>query len=168
MAPEFFALLENNLAKLNSFDPDFYAEIIHRSCQCKAEVVAGDEREQGRRAILNYGHTVGHAVEKLSNFALPHGRAVAIGMAAAARLAVKMQLLDPAAEVRQNQLLTALNLPVRLPENSCVKSIVEAMKSDKKNSNGKINMILPRAIGAVEIVKGIDEAVLKHSLEELL
>ena len=168
MAPEFFVLLENNLAKLNSFDPDFYAEIIHRSCQCKAEVVAGDEREQGRRAILNYGHTVGHAVEKLSNFALPHGRAVAIGMAAAARLAVKMQLLDPAAEVRQNQLLAALDLPVCLPENSCVKSIVEAMKSDKKNSNGKITMVLPQAIGNVIIRRDIDEELLTESLQELL
>lgn len=168
MDPEFFVLLENNLSKLNSFDPDFYAEIIHRSCRCKAEVVAGDEREQGRRAILNYGHTVGHAVEKLSNFALPHGRAVAIGMAAAARLAVKMQLLDPAAEARQNQLLTALNLPVRLPENSCVKSIVEAMKSDKKNSNGKITMVLPESIGNVIIRRDIDEKLLIESLQELL
>ena len=143
-------------------------EIIRRSCQCKAQVVAGDEREQGRRAILNYGHTVGHAVETLSNCALPHGRAVAIGMAAAARLAVKMQLLAPEAEVRQTKLLSALALPVVLPENSCVKNIVEAMKSDKKNSGGKITMVLPEAIGNVVIRRDIDEKLLLESLQELL
>jgi 3-dehydroquinate synthase len=168
MDKEFFTLLESNVKKLNTFESEFYVKVIKRCCECKAEVVASDEREQGLRAILNYGHTVGHAVEKLSDYTLPHGRAVAIGMAAAARLAVNLSMLDVAAEVRQNQLLKALDLPTRLPANSAVDQIVQAMKSDKKNSNGKINMILPRAIGAVEIVKGIDEAVLKHSLEELL
>ena len=168
MDKEFFTLLESNVKKLNTFEAEFYVKVIRRCCECKAEVVASDEREMGLRAILNYGHTVGHAVEKLSNYTLPHGRAVAIGMAAAARLAVNISMLDAAAEARQNQLLKALDQPTRLPQNSVVDQIVQAMKSDKKNSNGKINMVLPRAIGAVEIIKGIDEAVLKHSLEELL
>ena len=79
-----------------------------------------------------------------------------------------MQLLAPEAEVRQNKLLSALALPVVLPENSCVKNIVEAMKSDKKNSGGKITMVLPDAIGNVVIRRDIDEKLLLESLQELL
>ena len=168
MDNEFFSTLENNVEKLNNFDPEFYTQVIAHCCKCKAKVVAGDEREQGMRAILNYGHTVGHAVEKLSNFTLPHGMAVAIGMAAAARLAVNMELLDKNSEIRQNQLLTALNLPVELPKNTVVDDVIQSMKSDKKNSNSRITMVLPRSIGSVEIFRGVDEALLKRTLEELL
>ena len=168
MDKDFFDLLAANTEKLNSFDPDFYAKIIIRSCECKAEVVAGDEREQGRRAILNYGHTVGHAVEKLSNFTLPHGKAVAIGMAAAARLAVMMDLCDKTVETIQNQLLAELKLPVNLPVASNIDDIVQAMKSDKKNTAGGITMVLPVSIGEVKIVKGVDEELLKSALKGVL
>ena len=168
MDADFWSLLEQSVDKLNLRDPEFFSEIIYRSCRCKSEIVSGDEREQGRRAILNYGHTVGHAVEKLSNYTLPHGLAVSIGMAAAARLAVNMNCCSSELEIRQNKLLTALNLPVRLPEGSDPAAIVRAMKSDKKNSSGKINMILPRSIGCAEIFKGIDEKILQAALKELL
>ena len=168
MDKDFFDLLVANTEKLNSFAPDFYAKIIIRSCECKAEVVAGDEREQGRRAILNYGHTVGHAVEKLSNFTLPHGKAVAIGMAAAARLAVLMDLCDKTVETIQNRLLAELKLPVRLPENSNIDAIVQAMKSDKKNTAGGITMVLPVSIGEVKIVKNVNEDLLKSALKGVL
>ena len=111
---------------------------------------------------------MGHAVEKLSNYSLPHGKAVAIGMAAAAHLAVKMQLLAAAEEIRQNNLLQALGLPIKLPVNSNAASIIQVMKSDKKNSNGAITMILPESIGKVRIVKAVDEMLLLQTLEELL
>ena len=168
MDKDFFALLAENSDKLNSFDPEFYSKIIIHSCKCKAEVVANDEFEHGQRAILNYGHTVGHAVEKLSNFALPHGRAVAIGMAAAARLAVLMNLCSAEIEKPQNKLLTALKLPTRLPENSSISNIIQAMQSDKKNSSGSITMVMPTAVGAVKVVKKIDEILLKTALESIL
>lgn len=168
MDESFLTVLENNTDKLNSFDPEFYTAVILRCCQCKAEVVAGDEREKGRRAILNYGHTVGHAVEKLSDFSLPHGRAVAIGMAAAAHLAVQMNMCSPEVEVRQNALLRSLKLPERLPVGSNVAKIIEAMHSDKKNSNSQITMVLPTAAGAVEIVRNIDENMLAAALKDLL
>ena len=167
MDEKFLAQLENNVDKLNSFDPEFYASVIIRSCECKAEVVAGDEREQGRRAILNYGHTVGHAVEKLSDFALPHGQAVAIGMAAAARLAVLLNIAPVELEKRQNELLTALSLPTRLPAGSCAGKIIEAMKSDKKNTSGGITMILPEAAGQVRIERKVNEQLLQQALEEI-
>ena len=168
MDKEFFELLGSNTEQLKNHDMDFYLPMIERCCRCKAYVVANDEREQGLRAILNYGHTVGHAVEKLSDFTLPHGRAVAIGMAAAAHLAVKMQMFDAKSEVRQNQLLAALGLPVHLPDNSNIDAIIAAMHSDKKNSQQRITMILPAAVGKVEIVRNINEELLRQTLEELL
>jgi len=168
MDEEFFALLERESAALNRFDPDFYSQVILHCCSCKAQVVADDEQEKGRRAILNYGHTVGHAVEKLSNFTLPHGMAVAIGMAAAAHLAVKMQLCAPELESRQNDLLRKLALPVKLPANSDISGVINAMKSDKKNSAGAITMILPEAVGSVKIVRNVDEKLLAAALEDLL
>lgn len=168
MDKDFFGLLQDNTDKLNSFDSDFYREIIIHSCKCKAEVVAGDEFEQGRRAILNYGHTAGHAVEKLSNFVLPHGKAVAIGMAVAARLAVLMNLCKPEVELVQNKLLAELKLPTRLPENSSINDIIQAMQSDKKNSSGAITMVLPTTVGAVKIIKQIDEQLLRKALGDLL
>ena len=168
MDKEFFALLENNVEKLNSFDKEFYCRIIRRSCACKAEVVASDECEKGRRAILNYGHTAGHAVEKLSNFTLPHGMAVAIGMAAAARLAVLMKLCPAEVEMTQNRLLKKLSLPVNLPEHSDIEAIISAMHSDKKNSKNGITMVLPTAVGSVEIVRGIDEKLLCTALGDIL
>lgn len=168
MDEKFLQMLEDDLDKLNSFDLELYQSVIRRCCECKAEVVADDECEKGRRAILNYGHTAGHAVEKLSNFNLPHGQAVAIGMAAAARLAVRLNMLAPEVERRQNQLLTALKLPIHLPENSSVADIINAMKNDKKNSNSRITMVLPVKAGAVEICRNINEDALAAALEELL
>ena len=168
MNKNFFDLLAANTEKINSFDPDFYAGIIIRSCECKAQVVAGDEREQGRRAILNYGHTVGHAIEKLSNFTLPHGRAVAIGMAAAAKLAVMMNLCSKEVETIQNQLLEKLHLPTRLPEKCDVSAVIQAMKSDKKNSNNRITMVLPTEIGNVKILPLENEKTLQQALESML
>ena len=168
MDKEFFALLENNTEKLNNFDLQFYSQIILHSCHCKAEVVAGDEKEQSLRAILNYGHTAGHAVEKLSNYSLPHGTAVAIGMAAAARLAVLMDLCSGDVETAQNRLLEKLGLPSKLPAGSQVPAIIQAMKSDKKNSDGAITMVLPTEIGKVRIVKAVDEVLLRRALEEIL
>ena len=168
MDKEFFALLENNTEKLNNFDLQFYSQIILHSCRCKSEVVAGDEKEQSLRAILNYGHTAGHAVEKLSNYSLPHGTAVAIGMAAAARLAVLMDLCSGDVETAQNRMLEKLGLPSKLPAGSQVPAIIQAVKSDKKNSNGAITMVLPMEIGKVRIVKAVDEVLLRRALEEIL
>lgn len=163
----FLAELERNAAQLHPDQPELTGRIIRRSCECKAAVVAGDERETGRRAILNYGHTVGHAVEKLSAFRIPHGEAVAIGMAAAARLAVALNFCPAEVETRQNALLTALGLPIAVPGTMTPEAVIAAMRSDKKNRNGAITMILPRRAGAVEIVRGVDETMLAAVLREL-
>jgi len=164
---EFLTALENSLEAILRRAAAVTDFIIRRSCECKAAVVAEDEKEQGRRAILNYGHTVGHAVEKLSAFQIPHGAAVAVGMAAAARLAVRLGLCDPALEVRQNRLLAALGLPTAIPDGMAPEAILPTMRSDKKSRNGAITMVLPVAPGAVTIRRDIADRDLLAVLSEV-
>lgn len=164
---EFLAALEGGLDAIRRRDPAFTGFMLRRSCECKASVVAEDEKEQGRRAILNYGHTVGHAVEKLSGFTIPHGAAVAVGMAAAARLAVRLGLCAPALEERQNRLLAALGLPTAIPAAMTPEAILAVMRSDKKSRNGAVTMILPVAPGAVAIRRDVADSDLLAVLAEV-
>ena len=164
---DFFAALEDNLDAVRRRDPAFTDSMLRRSCECKAAVVAEDEKEQGRRAVLNYGHTVGHAVEALSGFTLPHGAAVAVGMAAAARLAVRLGLCGCALEERQNRLLAALGLPTAIPAAMTPEAILKVMRSDKKSRNGIITMILPVAPGAVTIRRDVADCDLLAVLGEV-
>ena len=147
--PELFAFLEEDPGSLTG-KPDFrgrYEEIIRRCCELKARIVAEDEKESGRRAILNYGHTFGHAVELLSNYTLPHGQAVSIGMAAAGELAAAAGIWQPEDALRQKQLLVRLNLPVRLAPGYKTGELIGAMMRDKKNLNGSIRAVLCDKIG---------------------
>jgi 3-dehydroquinate synthase len=153
---EFFQLLEKNIAALTELDMDFYSEIIKRCCEIKAEVVSQDEREGGLRAILNYGHTFGHAVEMLSNFEIAHGAAVSTGMAAAAELGVMTGRVPKAYAERQNALLTQLGLPTRIPSGYDPEKIYGAMLHDKKTLGSKVKLVLPSGDGVVSIVDDID------------
>ena len=150
-------------------EPDFrnvYPELIYRVCSIKARIVAEDEREAGVRALLNYGHTFGHAVETLGNFTLHHGLAVALGMTVAARLAVRLGRFSPEAEMRQKHLLEALGMPTVWPQNFAPEAAVEVMKRDKKNRNGEITVVLPRRIGAAEVVRNVPERELLAAIGE--
>ena len=158
---QLFTDLENNIEKLENLDIDYYSEIIARCCQIKADVVAQDEREGGIRAILNYGHTFGHAIEKVSNFAIGHGEGVAIGMCMAANLAVAENLMSSEDAERQKLLIEKIGLPTSV-KGFDVQEIVDAMSSDKKCEAGENIFIIPRSIGKVEIRKGFTkEAVFK-------
>lgn len=158
-----FAKLEANLASLKALELDFYAAMISRCCELKARVVMADERESGERAILNYGHTFGHAVELVSNFSVAHGEGVAIGMNMAAELAVQTGLLERAAAVRQRALLDELGLPCRLPGGDPEK-IYAGMLKDKKKAGNRLNLVLPLAIGKVEIRSGFDPAAIVNAI----
>ncbi len=144
-----------------------YEKIILRCCRVKGEVVADDEQEHGRRAVLNYGHTFGHALELLSGFELPHGEAVAIGMAVAARLAVKLERLDASVANRQENLLRALGLPVAPPPGTDAESWLAAMAGDKKVRDGRIVLILPEDVGRVCEESGVPTGVLAEFLREI-
>ncbi|MBR2871916.1 MAG: 3-dehydroquinate synthase, partial [Lentisphaeria bacterium] len=164
---DLFALLERESSGcVNS--PDFdtlYPELIGRCCQLKSQVVSSDEKEQGLRAILNYGHTFGHAVEQLSQFSIPHGLGVAIGMNTAGLLAEKMNLWSPEENARQRHLLKSLQMPVSIPRNFSSDALLEVMRSDKKNDSSGIRLVLPEKIGSAQTFSGIPEALIKEILE---
>jgi len=153
----FLQLLEKNIDALNNLDMDFYTEMIKRCCEIKAEVVAQDERENGLRAILNYGHTFGHAVELLSNFEIAHGAAVSIGMAVAVELGVMTERIPEGYAERQNALLKKIGLPIRIPAGFDAEKIYGAMLHDKKTVGSKVKLILPSGDGAVSIVDDVDK-----------
>src|SRR5437870_5023340 len=121
--------------------------VVRRSVEIKAEVVAADEREAGRRAILNFGHTVAHAIEATTQFATLHGEAVAIGMAYEARLAEALGIAEAGTADRVQRLLERYNLPLDLPESATVEALVAAMQLDKKARDGSVRFALPQTIG---------------------
>ena len=161
---DFFELLEKNLEALKNLDMDFYTDMIKRCCEIKAEIVAQDEREGGLRAILNYGHTFGHAVELLSNFDIAHGAAVSIGMAVAVELGVMTGKISKDYAERQNTLLRNIGLPVRIPTGFVPEKIYAAMLHDKKTTGSKVKLILPVANGAVSIVDDLDSELIIQAI----
>ena len=153
---EFFAFLEANVEPINSRDHAILTRIIERCCRLKADVVEQDEREEtGLRAILNYGHTFGHAFEAATGYEeLLHGEGVAIGMMCAARLAQRLGRVDAAFVERQRALLQAFGLPLTVPDVAS-DELIELMYRDKKVDRGKLRFVLPLRMGHVEFVSGI-------------
>jgi len=142
----FRRLLDDHGAIL-SRDAAAVIEVISAACRIKAEVVADDEKEGDLRKILNFGHTVGHALERLSGYRLGHGQAVSIGMVIEARLAVRLGLLAEEDAAAIEKTLSGLGLPTRIPGPVDAAGILEACRSDKKARGGRIVCALPSAIG---------------------
>jgi 3-dehydroquinate synthase len=126
--------------------------LVGSSCEIKAQVVGEDERESGLRAILNYGHTIGHAIETVAHFRYLHGECVSLGMVAAGRLAVTRGLLAESHEQRIRALLAAYGLPTALDEPLPAEAILEAMLHDKKTRSGELNFVLASHIGEVQVL----------------
>ncbi|MGA1263358.1 MAG: 3-dehydroquinate synthase [Prochlorothrix sp.] len=150
---DLFTKLEG--AEFDCYDrtpPELLQIILARSCQAKADVVSQDEKEGGLRAILNYGHTIGHAIESLMHYeGIVHGEGVAMGMAAAGQLAQRLGLWSEAENQRQQALLDRGQLPSQIPSDLSVAEIVDLLGTDKKVKEGKVRFILPTAIGEVQI-----------------
>ena len=169
--PELFSQLENatNITSFDEIDPQLLNTILVRSCQAKADVVAQDEKETGIRAILNYGHTIGHAIESLTDYKqYVHGEAIALGMIAAGEIAIQMGLWRETNGNRQNKLISKVGLPTKIDAPLKVKEVLEALKNDKKVKSGKIRFILPTKIGSVKITDKISSEVIKESIMQLL
>jgi len=165
---DFFTWMEDNVQALVQRDKSALNHIITTSCEVKAAVVSEDEREGGRRAILNYGHTFGHAIEKLLGYGkLLHGEAVSIGMVMAARLSVEFSGLPLEDCQRIEKLLQQLNLPVSL-EGLELKSedMIEAMGMDKKVVDGELRFIVANKMGAVRVAADVSVAELLKTLAE--
>ena len=149
----FFDWVEKNAAALRAREPGALAHAIRRSCEIKAQVVSEDERESGSRALLNFGHTFGHAIESGVGYGeWLHGEAVAAGMALAARFSARRGRIDARSAERLVAVLAALGLPVE-PPRLPVERWLEFMGRDKKNQDGRITLILLDALGSASIVK---------------
>lgn len=160
----FFDWLEAGAADLNRRDAGALAHAVRRSCEIKAEVVAADEREGGLRAILNYGHTFGHAIETLTGYEqFLHGEAVAIGMVMAADLSVRQGWLPADDALRIRALLDALGLPVTPPA-LATDAMLEAMGLDKKVVDGRLRLVLAEALGQVVVTGDVDQPALARTL----
>jgi len=160
---ELLTYIEGNLDKIKSLDESVLEEIVFRSAKIKAGIVERDEKDSGLRAILNYGHTVGHAIESASDFKIEHGRAVAIGMLAAAKISNRMGILDQNEVLRLNRLIQSAGLPTKLPDLE-VKDIVQTIKHDKKILRGKIRFVLPKLIGRVFITDEVSLSLVEQVL----
>ena len=162
----FFDFVERYASALLARDTDALTHAIRRSCEMKAEVVREDERETGRRAILNYGHTFGHAIEHALGYGeLLHGEAVAIGMVMAADVAVRQGLLEVEAGRRVLDAVRALGLPEARPQNVTPQAMRDAFQMDKKVMDGRVRFVIARRIGAVEVTDQIEPAHLDATLE---
>ncbi|MCK5709692.1 MAG: 3-dehydroquinate synthase, partial [Deltaproteobacteria bacterium] len=149
---ELFSFLEENMHLIFSYDKKALTHIIKRGCLIKAKVVEKDEKESNLRKILNFGHTIGHAVENLSQYKISHGEAISIGMVAEGKLAVKMQLWSEGELNKLVSLIMNAGLATQIPDYMKVNDIISAMKLDKKSRSGQIEMVLPKRIGEMASV----------------
>jgi 3-dehydroquinate synthase len=165
----FFDYVEQNVDAILAGDAAALRRIVARSCALKADVVSKDEREEtGLRAVLNYGHTIGHAVEAVAGYEgdFQHGEAVAVGMVAESRLAQRLGWIGPEVVDRQIRLLERIGLPTSAPGLDRDR-LLSAMSRDKKNRGGRIRFVLPREIGRVELTDAASTDDLQTVLESL-
>lgn len=164
----YFRLIMAELAMIRVLDPGTMSWVVAGSCAIKAQVVEQDEKESGLRAILNFGHTIGHALESITNYAVfKHGEAVALGMLGAIKIALHTELLkQPDLYDLLLQFCQSLNLPTRIPDLP-VKDIYDAIYLDKKVSFGKIRWVLSESIGKVEIYNDVSSQIVEQVLQEM-
>jgi len=161
---DLFELLERSAERLNAREPALLGEVVERCVRLKAFVVERDEREQGLRRLLNFGHTVGHAVEKATGYSrLLHGEAVAIGMVAAARLSENLGACGPDVGARIAALLSAFGLATAIPADVDPAAVIAAVAYDKKAHGGKVVFVLAEAIGRC-VQREIDRGSIRGAL----
>ncbi len=158
-----FTYLESNLDGIKSLDNRVLEEVVFRSARIKAGVVEKDEKDLGLRNVLNYGHTIGHAIESASDFKLGHGQAVAIGMLAAARISNRLGIFDKNELLRLRSVIKSAGLPTEIPDLKLEK-IIQAIKHDKKILRGRIRFVLPKAIGSVFITDQVSLSLVQEIL----
>ena len=160
-----FRLLEEKMAPVKGKDPALLLKIVENCCRIKKSIVEIDEKEQGLRRILNYGHTLGHALEAQSNFTLAHGEAVALGMIAAARISENSGYLDQASRERIERIVGEAGLPVRIPQDMATEGILSRLKMDKKKEGDLIHFVLLKKIGMPFVNGGVDDKIIIPVIE---
>ena len=163
---ELFKEIRNNLGKIMEKDQQALIKIVKRNCEIKAEIVEKDEKEAGLRKLVNYGHTVGHALETLTHYKkYSHGEAIAIGMAVAGSISNKIGMLSKEELVSQNSLLRKAGLPIKVP-NMPLNKIISELKKDKKTVGGKIEFVLLEKIGKASYGINVPNSIIEQALEE--
>ncbi len=160
----FFEFVQKNFEKILSLDEEILIKTIKWSCSIKKEYIEKDEKDESSRKALNFGHTIGHAVEKAANYKMKHGYAVAFGMIAETKIAVEKGLLNSKDGQQIIEIIKKIGID-KIPYDS--KIIIENTLFDKKNSSGSVNYVLPRKIGRVDIDIPVDEGIIQKVLEEL-
>ena len=163
---EGFARMERDVGRALALDVEFLADLVAHNVAIKARVVEADPFERGERAHLNFGHTFGHAIETVSRYEYSHGEAVALGMAAAAHLAVELKMLDDASKRRIVSMIEKAGLPAR-GLTLDVNEVVDAMAFDKKVKGGKLRFVLPDRIGHVVVRDGVPVDLVRQAVEAI-
>jgi 3-dehydroquinate synthase len=162
---DFFKFLEMGRKDILALDLQSLEDVIARCCKIKAAIVEADEKESDFRRILNYGHTIGHAVEAASKYKLAHGLAVAMGMVAVTEIAVLKGILDQREKERIEKLIDAFGLPVSIPQEYDRATIKQYLLTDKKIVGGKVFFVLPTKIGKVMITDEVEAEMIEKVLE---
>jgi len=160
-----FQRLEEDMEAVKRRDPERLLTLVETCCRIKKSIVEMDEREQGLRRILNFGHTLGHALETASGYALSHGEGVALGMIAAARLSVQMRYLPQSEAKRVEKVIAGAGLPVRIAATLDTKAVMDSLKMDKKKRNNVVHFVLIRKIGMPFVNGSIQDETILSVLE---
>jgi len=166
--PGLFGILETRAQEITNQDMDLLQEIVARSCRIKKGVVEIDEQEKGMRRILNFGHTIGHAIETESGYTIPHGDAVSMGMVAASILSERMHYLAAEECERITALIRAIKLPDRIPQSLSPEGIFGNMKGDKKKAGDTLNFVLLKKIGIPFVTDGVPEQLIRKTIGGLM
>lgn len=161
---DFFDYIQYNLMKILKHDENVLQYLAKTNCRIKGNIVGQDEKESGLRAILNFGHTIGHAIETVSNFNLLHGECISIGMVGAFKISQNLGLVDENETTKVISLLNAAGLPISIQDMD-IDKVISQMFYDKKIKNNKLNFILPKKIGEVFQVKIDDIDLIKKGIK---
>ncbi|NQU03041.1 MAG: 3-dehydroquinate synthase [Syntrophaceae bacterium] len=164
---ELFNLLERETGGIKKRNPDLLETIIERSCKTKKGIVEIDERDMGMRRILNFGHTIGHAVEAESGYKISHGNAISVGMIASTRISEKLNYLSSEDRDRIERLIRSIDLLDHVPESISAEGILSKIRTDKKKKGDSIHFVLLKKIGVPFINGSVEEALILETIEEL-
>jgi len=165
--PDLLAALEDNAAALQGRDPALLERVVSASCRIKKGIVEIDETEKGLRRILNFGHTVGHAVEAESGYAISHGEAVAVGMAAAAAISERLRYLGAEDRDRVERAIERVGLPRRIPRDLDAGRLLARMEKDKKKQDGRIHFVLLKRPGMPFVNGGVPLDTVREAIEAM-
>ena len=162
-----FHLLEENMDAVKNRDSVLLTKLVENCCRIKKSIVEIDEKEQGLRRLLNFGHTLGHAIEAVSKYTISHGEGVALGMIAAARISEKKKYLDSTQVKRIEEIILRAGLPVKIPQNFSADEIISRLAMDKKKKDDVVHFVLLKKIGMPFVHAGIANKLTHDVIEEM-